>query len=211
MNKNQADQIDVTDWVYRWPRIGVVLLLLTLLTLGLWPGVVTSEQRPELGQRTLPVVVHSTLAADYSADALPTRPGVGVNLIFDTIKDQEPEADLDARKEAVLAGLLTPVPTVTPLFTPTPSPTATAVPPTSTPTPTATATPTFTPTPTPTATATAVPVGYAIQAGDTFDGLAQQYDVPVETILALNPGIDPYSLSVGQIVQVPQESATSTP
>ena len=154
MNEKQADQIDVTEWVYRWPRIGMVLMLLTLLTVGLWPGVVTSTQSPDLGERTLPVIVHSTLQADYSADALPTRPGVAVELIFDTIKDQEPEADLEARKEAVLAGLLTPVPTVTPLFTPTPTATATAVPPTQTPTPTYTPTPTMTPTSTFTPNAT---------------------------------------------------------
>lgn len=216
MEKDNENQIEFTNWVYRWPRVGLILTLLVLLLVGLFPGLVDAKQEPALAQRTLPVGVHSTLTANYGADALPTRPGIGINLIFDTIKDQEPEADLEARKEAVLSGLLTPVPSVTPLFTPTPSPMPTAVPPTSTPTPTATPSPTMTITPTPThtatPTATAVPiVGHTIQAGDTLGSLAQLYNVPLETIIVLNPDVDPYALQIGQIIRIPETSQTPEP
>ena len=42
-----------------------------------------------------------------------------------------------------------------------------------------------------------------MRAGDTFWGLAQRFNVSVSTMIRLNPGVDPDSLRVGQIICVP--------
>lgn len=62
-----------------------------------------------------------------------------------------------------------------------------------------------TPTPLPTATATptATPVIVQIAAGDTILGIALQRGTTVEEILALNPGIVPENLQIGQSVILP--------
>lgn len=44
---------------------------------------------------------------------------------------------------------------------------------------------------------------YLVQAGDTLSGLAQQFQTTVDAILALNPGIDPQRLAVGQPLWIP--------
>lgn len=44
---------------------------------------------------------------------------------------------------------------------------------------------------------------YIIQAGDTFFELSQRFNVPVDAILAANPGVDPQKLQIGQAVCIP--------
>jgi LysM repeat protein len=44
---------------------------------------------------------------------------------------------------------------------------------------------------------------YIIQPGDTFWNLAGQYGTTVEAIMAVNPGVDPNNLLIGQIICVP--------
>lgn len=44
---------------------------------------------------------------------------------------------------------------------------------------------------------------YIIQPGDTFWKLAQRYGTTVEAIMALNPGLDPQNLQIGQTVRIP--------
>ncbi len=44
---------------------------------------------------------------------------------------------------------------------------------------------------------------YLVQAGDTLIGLAQQFQTTVEAILAMNPGVDPRRLMIGQPLWIP--------
>jgi len=96
-----------------------------------------------------------------------------------------------------------------------PTPTHTAAP-TRTPTPTSTGTPTPTPTITPTPTPVP-PRAHQVQGGETVASIAELYDTTVEEILALNPGIEPELLQVGQVLLVPPAlptpglAATETP
>ena len=94
-------------------------------------------------------------------------------------------------------------PTPTPTPSPTPSPTPT---PTVTPTPTPTPSPTPTPEPTPTRTGV---VEHTIVPGDTPWGLAVAYDVTVDAIMALNPGLDATGLQIGDVVRIPAPAAPS--
>ncbi|MBD1502152.1 C40 family peptidase [Weissella cibaria] len=60
-------------------------------------------------------------------------------------------------------------------------------------------------------TATASPADatrYTVQDGDTLGNIAATIDVPVETIIALNPDVDLTMLQVGQIIFVPRDTAT---
>ncbi len=95
-----------------------------------------------------------------------------------------------------------PEPTPTPQrSTPAPAPTTPA--PTSTPaaqTPTPPPTPVATPTPTPAPTA----FDYEIVAGDTLSDIAESFGTTVDAILTLNPGLDPNTLQIGQIILVPR-------
>ncbi len=43
---------------------------------------------------------------------------------------------------------------------------------------------------------------YRIQSGDTFGSIALRFDVSVERLLELNPGVDPSNLRVGQKIRV---------
>ncbi len=94
-----------------------------------------------------------------------------------------------------------------PTETPTPTETATA-----TYTATASNTPTITatlqPTDTPEPSATPTPSGpfeYTVQEGDTLGTIADQYDTDIDTLLALNPWIDPATLiiRVGDKILIP--------
>ncbi len=66
-----------------------------------------------------------------------------------------------------------------------------------------------TPLPTPTVTPTATPVIYQIEAGDTILGIALQRGTTVDEILALNPGIVPENLQIGQPVVLPPPPTAS--
>jgi LysM repeat protein len=105
------------------------------------------------------------------------------------------------------------------LSTETSTPTNTA---TSTATATLTSTPTDTPTEppptnTPTATLTATPSGpsiYVVQEGDTLGGIADKFGLDLALLLAMNPGIDPNLIKVGDQIIIPApntELPTATP
>lgn len=47
---------------------------------------------------------------------------------------------------------------------------------------------------------------YTIQAGDTFSRLARRFNTTVQSIQALNPGVDPNNLQVGQVICIPREA-----
>lgn len=52
---------------------------------------------------------------------------------------------------------------------------------------------------------------YTIQAGDTFYQLSQRFNVPLDAILAANPGVDPKNLQIGQLVCIPGAPPTPPP
>jgi LysM domain len=43
---------------------------------------------------------------------------------------------------------------------------------------------------------------YSIEAGDTLETIAVQFDTTVERLLTLNPGLDPVALRIGQRIRV---------
>jgi LysM repeat protein len=43
---------------------------------------------------------------------------------------------------------------------------------------------------------------YTIQAGDTYDTVAAKYGKTADDLLALNPGVDPHALRIGQKIRV---------
>ena len=102
---------------------------------------------------------------------------------------------------ACQTGAETAVPTTTAVFTPTPqigvsfvtraAPTVAVI------------QTTPTPLPTPTATPTPTPIVYQIVSGDTLLGIAIERGTTVEEIVALNPGIVPENLQIGQPVVLP--------
>jgi hypothetical protein len=44
---------------------------------------------------------------------------------------------------------------------------------------------------------------YSVRSGDTLGTIAERFGTTVDALLALNPGIDPRALRVGQLVRVP--------
>jgi LysM repeat protein len=44
---------------------------------------------------------------------------------------------------------------------------------------------------------------YTIRPGDTLYSIAAQFNVPINAILAANPGLYPYNLIVGQTIMIP--------
>ncbi|MGD9154186.1 MAG: LysM domain-containing protein [Bacillota bacterium] len=50
-------------------------------------------------------------------------------------------------------------------------------------------------------------IEYTIQPGDTLWELAYEYETTVEAIMAVNPGIDPDNLLVGQTIALPEPEA----
>ena len=84
---------------------------------------------------------------------------------------------------------------------------------------TPTQTPTETPTSEPTATETPVytptllpPVEHIVDAGDSLLAIAVRYDVSIQSILQLNPGLNSESiLTVGQRLSIPQPTPTPSP
>ena len=100
--------------------------------------------------------------------------------------------------------------TDTPEATPRPGAVATrepaaATPAPATPAPTPVSTPAPTATPEPTPAPALEPIEYEIVPGDTLSAIAVEFDVSVEAILALNPGLEPDSIQAGQIILVPRE------
>lgn len=80
-------------------------------------------------------------------------------------------------------------PSVTPSHTPTSSPTATA---------TRTPPPTLTPTSPP-------PRVHQVQPNETLSEIAENYNVPISDLLALNPDLDPELIQVGQVLLIPPD------
>ena len=74
------------------------------------------------------------------------------------------------------------------------------------PTPTALDVPNTTP-----PTITDQPLTYVVQPGDTLSGIASQYGVRLETLLAINQIGDANLISVGQVLTLPAEPNTLTP
>ena len=89
---------------------------------------------------------------------------------------------------------------LTPSATPTITPTATITP-TVTPTPTATATPTVPPTPT--------PILHTVKSGDTYLGIATDYGISLEALLAANNLKVSDIIQPGQTLIIPPEAAVA--
>ncbi|WP_143598597.1 LysM peptidoglycan-binding domain-containing protein, partial [Tissierella sp. P1] len=52
---------------------------------------------------------------------------------------------------------------------------------------------------------------YTIKAGDTLYKLAITYKTTVEAIMAINPGINPNNLQIGQVICIPGSTTTPPP
>ncbi len=44
---------------------------------------------------------------------------------------------------------------------------------------------------------------YTVQSGDTFDLIAEKYNIPLEELIRVNPGVNPYDLYIGQQIEIP--------
>lgn len=51
---------------------------------------------------------------------------------------------------------------------------------------------------------------YTIQSGDTFYKIALKYNISLSSLIAANPGVDPYRLRIGQQIRVPVGKAKPT-
>jgi LysM repeat protein len=92
-----------------------------------------------------------------------------------------------------------PAPTTTRLVLTTPPATNTTA---ATTTTTTTTTTTSTSPTTSTATTTPGAAYYVAQSGDTLGSIAQKYNTTVNSLMTLNPGIDPAALHIGQKIRV---------
>ncbi len=52
---------------------------------------------------------------------------------------------------------------------------------------------------------------YTIRRGDSFYLIAQRYGIPLASLLAANPGVDPARLQVGQVICVPSPTPAPPP
>ncbi len=52
---------------------------------------------------------------------------------------------------------------------------------------------------------------YTIKAGDTLFNLARQYNTTVNAIIAINPGVDPNNLQIGQVICIPGSVSPTCP
>jgi hypothetical protein len=88
----------------------------------------------------------------------------------------------------------------TPVLPATATPTAPGSGPTRTPTPVRTTSPTAT-------AAATTPTGsertYTVAAGDTISAIAARFSVDEAELLALNPGVRPETLQIGQVLRIP--------
>jgi len=61
----------------------------------------------------------------------------------------------------------------------------------------------------------ATPFQYMVAAGDTLSQIAEEFNLPLDAVLAANPGVDPNALSVGSVLKIPSgqsnASGESTP
>ncbi len=145
------------------------------------------SREPEPPERAAP----SVLAYRGSIAALVLGSFLALFLVL------RPPADESRAGPVLLAPTATPTAAATPEATPAP-PAATAPPTTPTP-PAATETPT-TPTPPPMPS----PIEYTVVSGDTLSDIVDSFGVTLEAILALNPGLDPDAIGIGQIILVPR-------
>lgn len=52
---------------------------------------------------------------------------------------------------------------------------------------------------------------YTIQSGDTFSDIAARFGVSLEDLVAANPGVDPTGLNAGDVINLPEAAAGTTP
>ena len=52
---------------------------------------------------------------------------------------------------------------------------------------------------------------YTIQSGDTFSDIAARFNVTTEELIAANPGVDPTGLNAGDVINLPEAVAGTTP
>ncbi|KAA3643189.1 MAG: hypothetical protein DWQ07_21980 [Chloroflexi bacterium] len=157
------------DFARQWITMGVSLFIVILLGFFLFRAQAQARFLDNTDQ--LAVNLHSTAEADYSASLRPNSlAAVGLEIIADILRDEEPDSpDTAPRLTQIANVLLTPVASVTgasgevviPSDTPrpsnTPGPTPTGPTPTARLSPTITLSPTFGPSPTPTNSATPGP------------------------------------------------------
>jgi len=94
-----------------------------------------------------------------------------------------------------------PRPTATVAASPTrPAGTTTAIPGSPTPAPAGTVVTTATP---PAGSATPATRTYTVQSGDVLSAIASRFNTTVDSILAVNPGLQPDRLSPGQVITLP--------
>lgn len=62
----------------------------------------------------------------------------------------------------------------------------------------------------PTALLTPTPFTYIIQAGDTMGALAQKFGVPLDVLIAANPGISPNAMPIGATLRIPTDQNNPT-
>jgi peptidoglycan DL-endopeptidase LytF len=51
---------------------------------------------------------------------------------------------------------------------------------------------------------------YRVQAGDTFYAIARRYNIAVNTLMTVNPGVNPNALQIGQQLCIPTPAPTPT-
>ena len=126
--------------------------------------------------------------------------------LFLVLRPPESESQAESVRPAATAEITAePTTTPEPRATPRPVATTTPVPDTPEPTPVEAAEPTPAPEPEPEQPADEGPtvIEYTVVEGDTLLGIALDFDTTLDAILEANPGLDPDTLQIGQIILVP--------